>query len=156
MLVGLLGHESGNERHHDDAIVFLDALQHVVRDVARMARDGAGRGVTEHYWSVGRVQRDSHGVGMDVGQVHQHTKAIHLSHHLAAKLREAVDLRLVSAGVGPVHVLEMGQRHVPRAQPMKHSQSAQGVVDGVSALNANERADLARIESRLDVVRRQR
>ena len=99
----------------------------------------------------GHVERVAHGRGRHVGEVHQHAEAVHLAHHLAAEVGEAVVPGAVERGIGPVEGHVVGEGHVARAEIVVGAQRAERVLDGVAALHAEQRGDPAALELALDV-----
>ena len=73
-------------------------------------------------------------------------------HDFAAERREPAMLRGVERGVGPVERDVVRERHVARAHVVVRAQQRERVLDRVSALEAEQRADLPRLEAGLDLV----
>ena len=119
------------------------AAEHVVGDVARVVADGARRAVAEDHGRGRHVERVAHHVGGDVREVDEHADPVHLADHVAAEVGEPAEHRLVGGGVGPGHVLVVGQRHVAHAERVHHPQRAERGVDRVAALHADQRRDPA-------------
>ena len=88
----------------------------------------------------------------DVAEVDQHADPVHLVDDRAAEVGEAVILRIVGRAVGELVVLEMGQRHVARAKIVELAQRREAAADLVTALDADQRGDLAGLVDADDVV----
>ena len=131
-------------------------LQNVVRHIAQVMAERAGRGMGENHRGLGNLQRRPHRFIGDVRQVHQHAQPIHLAHHLLAKRRQAMMHGRVGGGIGPVVVLHVGQRHVARAQGVGPAQNPQRIPDGMTAFHADQRRDLPLAMNADNVVRRPR
>ena len=123
----------------------------VVGHVARVVADGAGRGMREDDRRAGDAQGVGHRVGRDVAQVDEHAEPVHLEHDLLAELREPAQPRRVGGGVGPRHVVAVGQGHVPGAERVHHAQRPERVVDRVAPFHAQQRGDPAGLDDALDV-----
>ncbi len=89
------------------------------------------------------LERRHHRLVRNVREIDHHAQAVHFAHDLPAKGRQAVVERLVGAGIGPVVVLDVSQSHVARAQRVAHAQDGQGIVDRMTAFQADERGDLS-------------
>ena len=113
------------EGDHDHAVVFGQAHQDVVGDIAHVVAHGKGRGMAEDDWSLRHVQGVPHGRRGNVGQVHQHAQAVHLPDHLFPEFRQAVDRHGIGRRIGPWYVAAVGQGHVPDPQLVKHAERAE-------------------------------
>jgi len=91
-----------------------------------------------------------------VRDVDHHPEAVHLSHDLFAKARQAAVLRVIGRGVGPQGGAAVGQCHVPHAQIVEFAECAERVLDRLSTLDADERRDLSLGMDADDVARRAR
>jgi hypothetical protein len=96
-----------------------------------MIREGPGRRVGEDDGGLAGVQDLAHDGGGHVGEIHQHSQAIHLPHHLPAEGREAAVPRLVGGGVGPVDGGPVGEGQVPGPQVVEGPERPKGVLHGV-------------------------
>jgi len=63
---------------------------------------------------------------------------------------------LVGGGIGPARILGVGESHVTHAQRVIDAEDAQGIVDGMAALDADQRSDPAFFVNANDVVSRTR
>ena len=97
-------------------------------------------------------ERVAHRVVADVAEVDEHAEPVHLAHDGAAEGGEAVIFGIVGGAVGPVVVLEVGQRHVARAELVELPQRGEAAADLVPALDADQRGDLAALVDAHDVV----
>ncbi len=130
--------------------------QNVVRHVAQVMAERAGRRMGENHGGLGNLEGRPHRFIGDVRQVHQHAQAVHLAHNLLAEGRQAVMHRLVRGGIGPVVVLHVGQRHVARAQGVSAAQNGQRISNGMAAFHADKRGNFPLTMNADDVVRRPR
>ena len=96
--------------------------------------DGGGAGVEDV----------AHYAGGHMRQIAEHAEAIHFTHDFSPEWRQAAVSCRVQRGVGPVEGDVVGQRHVARPEVVIRSQHLQGVLDGVAAFHAEQRADLVR------------
>ena len=108
-----------------------------------MIADGPGRGVGEDHRGRRDRQGIPHGVGRDVGQIHQHAEPVHLPDDLTTELAQATEPGLVGGRVGPVGVLVVGEGQIADPEPVQRSQGAEGVVDAVPALGPEQAGDRA-------------
>ncbi len=69
------------------------------------------------------------------------------------KSAEPVIFRIVGRAVGPFVVLEVGERHVARAELIELPQRGEAAADLVPALDADQRSDFAGLVDAHDVVR---
>ena len=132
------GYEVRHERHHADAVLLTQSLQHIVRNVAGHVADDAGGGVREHDRNLADRQSVAHRVGRDVAEVDQHADAVHLAHHLDAKSGQTAQHGLVGGRVGPRDVVVVGQCQVAHTEHVQHSQRRQRAADRVPALGPHE------------------
>ncbi len=138
-----LGDEARDERHHAQAAVVPQALEHVVGHVAGVVAQGAGRGVGEHRRRLRDVEGVAHRVCRDVREVDEHAQPVHLPDHLVPERGQAAELGLVGGRVRPRHVVVVGQREVADAEGVEHPQRPERGVDAVPALGAQQRGDPA-------------
>ena len=149
---------TGHERDHDHATV----LRH--RDGG--SESGTLRGTSAHraraqacdqiIGASETSQRVLHRLGGGVGQVDEHAETVHLLHHLLAESGEPAVPRRVGGGVRPVEGLLVGEGHVPDAQVEVRAERAQGVLDRMAALHAEEAGDPSAVGGALDLVGRDR
>ena len=148
--------EGGDKGHHHHPAVLGQQAEDVVRHVARMVVQGAGRGVGEDHRRRRDGDRLPHRLGRHVREVDQHAEPVHLAHHLLAEAGETAVLGRVGRRVGPVGVLGMGERHVTRARHVELAQGGERVVDRMPPLHADQRGDAPGLVDAHHVVRRER
>ena len=102
-----------------------------------------GRGVAEDHRGAGGVESVAHHVVADVGEVDQHPDRVHLADDVAADVAQPAEHRRVRGGVGPRHVVVVGQRQVADAEPVVHPQHRGRLRDLVAALGAHQAGDPA-------------
>jgi hypothetical protein len=93
--------------------------------------------MAEDHRRSGDIERIVHRRLADMAEIDQHAQPLHLAHHVR---------RGVGGAVGPGGVLEMGQRHVARAERVHLPQHRQRAADRMAALHADQRGDPARLE----------
>ena len=91
-----------------------------------------------------------------MGEIHQHPEAVHLAHDVFTEWSQTMMLCFVTGGISPIRILHMRQRHVARAEAIHHAQRAEGVIDRVPTLHADERGNLSFAMDTLDIIRRER
>ena len=143
---------SGVEIDHDHAAIGREEAQDFVGDVARMVAQRAGIRVGKDDRRAGRGDRLAHHVGRDVAQVEQHAEAIHFADDREAKRGQSVVNRIVGRAVGPIVILEMGQRHIARAKRVKAAQRGEIIADVVATLHPDQRGDASGAVDTADII----
>jgi hypothetical protein len=144
--------EAGVEVDHHHPAVLRRQLQHVVGHVTRMRRQGVGRRVREDHRGLAHPQGVLHGIRRNVRQIDQHAQPVHLGDHPFAEFGHALVPGFVGGGVGPVQGFGVRQRQVADAELIVGPQHAERIVDGVPALDADQRGDLAAFANIQDVL----
>ena len=147
---------SRKENSHHHAAVGRHLLEKVVGHVARVAAQGARARMRTNYRGLADLERRPHRVVGNVGKIHHHPQSVHFAHDRLAKGRQAAVQRLVGACVGPVIILDVGQRQVARSQGVAQAQRRQRVANRVAALDGDQRRDFSPGVNADNVVRRQR
>ena len=141
----------------EGAAVGGEGADHVVGEVAGVVGDGAGGGMGGDDGGGGGLDNVEEGLVGGVGDVDHHAEAVHFADDVFAEGGEAVvvgDFGVVDValGVGPVVGVEVGEGHVADAEGVILAEEAEGVFDGVAALDAHEGGDLALGAGAEDVV----
>ncbi len=79
-------------------------------------------------------------------QIDEHPEPVHLAHDAVPEWCESVVPGRVERGIGPIERHVVSERHVSHAQIVVRAERAERILDGVSALQAKERGELALLE----------
>ena len=136
-------HIIGREIDHHHAAVLRHSGEHRVAHIARMAVDRLRTRVREDDGRLRYIEGIHHRHFADVTEIDQHADAIHLADDAFAVGGEAVMLRDVRGGIGPVRGLEVSERHIAGAEIVEHAQRGEAVPHLMTALDPDEGCDAA-------------
>ena len=126
---------------HDDPAIGRQPVQHGVGHITRMPIQRARRTMAEHHRRMGHSQGIQHGLFGHMRQIDQHPHPLHLAHHIATERGQPIMRGRVRGAIGPCGILEMGQRHIARAQRIHLPEHAERPIDRMPALHADQAGD---------------
>jgi hypothetical protein len=87
----------------------------------------------------------------DVGDIHDHTDAIHFADYFLAEVSQAIVRRFASGGIRPIVAAKMRKRHRQYAHPPIHPEHCQVICDLMPALDSQNNSDLLLANNSLDI-----
>ena len=131
-----------HKRHLHNAVVLLYKLQHFVRNVTFMIADSICTAMGKQNRRTRYIERLLHRVHRHVGQVNQHTDAIHLLHHRYPGHRKPAVKRLCRATAVRIDVVtRVSKRNITHPKRVVKAQDAGAIGYLVQTFGAHETRD---------------
>ena len=120
-----------------------ESLNHVVGHVAWRVANCPATGVRCYHGRARNLQNVVERLVRHVGNVDQHPETVHFTDHFPAKFGEAVVTGRLVRGIGPVGCSIVCKCEVTHPAREKIAQDFEIVIDGVTALDAQQDGDFA-------------